>query len=196
MLLVVVKSALIPGQTNAESDHSLLVNARIVTEERPSLSEKTIIGLHVMKETVWFFDPVSNHPEQRPIEPNMKKTVKSAHAANKEHLEKEKEMERKNKEERKQTEVTEKEKKVKAKLLKKKESSAKSEEDIHEQDRTAREELKTADELLKDAKTKLDEALSFASVSKSIVSIAKMMLGTATAECEEIMTKLDKIREE
>ena len=62
-----------------------------------------------MKEAVWFFDPVSNQPEQIPVEPNMKKAVKSALAAYKEHLEKEKEMESKKKEdERNQKEMTEK----------------------------------------------------------------------------------------
>ena len=98
MLPVVVKSTLVLAQTNAESEGSLSVNTRIVTEERPSLGEKTIIGLHVVKEAIQFFDPVSNWPEKIPIEPNIKKAVKSAHAAYKEHFEKEKEMERKRKE--------------------------------------------------------------------------------------------------
>ena len=39
---------------------SLSVNARIVTDDRSLLGEKTIIGLHVVKEAVQFFDPVSN----------------------------------------------------------------------------------------------------------------------------------------
>ena len=123
VLPVIVKLALVVAQANAESECSLSVNARIVTEERPSLGEKIMFGLHVVKGErymcVWFFDPVSYQPEQIPIEPNMKKAVKSADAPYKEHLEKEKEMERKEKEEeRKQKEMTEKEKKVKAKLLK------------------------------------------------------------------------------
>ena len=127
VLPVVVKSALVLAQTNAESAHSLSVNATIVPEERPLLGEKTTIGLHVMKVAVWFFDPVYNWPEQIPIEPTMKKAVKSAHAAYKEHMKKEKEMERKKKE------MKEKEKKEKAKLPKK-ESFKKSEEGLHEQE--------------------------------------------------------------
>ena len=55
----VIKFALVLAQTNAESERSLSVNARIVTQERGSLSEKTIIGLHIVKEAVTFFDPVS-----------------------------------------------------------------------------------------------------------------------------------------
>ena len=58
LLPVVIKCALVPAQTNAETECSLSVNARIVTQERTSLSEKTIVGLHVMKELsgcfVWF----------------------------------------------------------------------------------------------------------------------------------------------
>ena len=57
-----------------------------------------------MKEAVWLFDPVSNQPEQIPVEPNMKKAVKSAHAAYKEHLVEEKELERKKKKNRKREE--------------------------------------------------------------------------------------------
>ena len=47
---MVIKSALIPGQTNAESEHSLSVNARVVTQDRTLLNEETIVGLRVVKE--------------------------------------------------------------------------------------------------------------------------------------------------
>ena len=40
LLPVVIKSALLLAQTNAESECSLSVNTRIVTQERASLSEK------------------------------------------------------------------------------------------------------------------------------------------------------------
>ena len=59
-LPVVVKSALVLGQTNAQSEQSLSVNARIVTQDRASLVEKTIVGLHVVKDAVRFFDPLRN----------------------------------------------------------------------------------------------------------------------------------------
>ena len=55
LLPVVVKSAHVLVQTNAESECNLSVNARIVTQERASLSKKMIVGLHVMKEVVRFF---------------------------------------------------------------------------------------------------------------------------------------------
>ena len=65
------------------------MNARIVIQERASLGEKTIISLHISKETVKFFDPVSNRPEMIPITEYLKKSVRSAHLAYKAHLEEE-----------------------------------------------------------------------------------------------------------
>ena len=56
----VAKSALVLAQTNADSEHNLSVNARIITDDRSLLGEKTIIDLHIVKEAVRFFDPVSS----------------------------------------------------------------------------------------------------------------------------------------
>ena len=85
LLPVVIRSALVLAQTIAESEHSLSANARIVTQERAPLSEKkTIVGLHVMKEVVRFFSPVCNQPEKIPVSQDLKKAVRSAHAAYKE----------------------------------------------------------------------------------------------------------------
>ena len=64
LLPTVIKSVLVLGKTNADSERSLSVNARIVTEGRTLLNERTIIGLHVVKDGVKFFDPVSNRPEK------------------------------------------------------------------------------------------------------------------------------------
>ena len=47
-----IKSALVLAETNAESERSLSINARIVTQEGASLGEKTIAGLHVLKDAV------------------------------------------------------------------------------------------------------------------------------------------------
>ena len=71
----VIKSAPVLAQTNAESEWSLSVNARIVTQERASLGEKTIIGPHIVKEAVKFFDSVSYRPEMNPITEDLKKSV-------------------------------------------------------------------------------------------------------------------------
>ena len=69
-----MKSALVLGQTNAHSEQSLSVNASIVTQDRASLDEKTIVGLHVVKDAVRFFEPLTNRPELIPVE-----DVTSAH---------------------------------------------------------------------------------------------------------------------
>ena len=109
LLPTIIKSALILGQTNAESEHSLPVNARVVTKERALLGEKTIVGLHVVKEAVRFFDPISNQVENINITEELKRSVKCAHAAYKEHLEKEREeKERKREEAQKEKEIAEK----------------------------------------------------------------------------------------
>ena len=52
----VVKAGLVLAQMNAESERSLSVNARIVTE-RGNLGEKTIVGLGAVKDAVRFSDP-------------------------------------------------------------------------------------------------------------------------------------------
>ena len=57
-----IKSALTLAQANADSECSLSVNAQIVTEDRASLGEKTIVGLRVLREAVQFCDPVGHRP--------------------------------------------------------------------------------------------------------------------------------------
>ena len=59
----VIKSGLVLAQTNAESECSLSVNARIVTKDRALLGEKTIVGLHVIKDAVRFYDPELSRPQ-------------------------------------------------------------------------------------------------------------------------------------
>ena len=194
ILPVVVKSALVLTQTNAESEHSLSVNARIVTNDRSLLGEKTIVGIHTLKEAIWFFDPDNKQPEKIEINSNLKKAVKSAHAAYRDHLEREKEMESKKKEEeRRLKELAEKEKEEKE-MLKKKESLAKSEEGLDEQEKIARE-LKAADSVLQDANKKLKDAMASASIDRNSLRTADLMLETASAAQQKAMTKLDKIRE-
>ena len=160
-----IKSALVLAQANAESE-SLSINARIVTQERASLGEKTIVGLHVLKDAARFFDPVSNQPERIPITQDLKWSVKLAHSAYKECLEAEKREEAKRIEAQKQKEMTEKEKREKERLIEKKESLAKTEKDLNEQESKARQEIEATDELLNDATSKLQDALSSTTLSK------------------------------
>ena len=156
-----IKSALVLAQTNAESERRLSINTRIVTRERASLGEKTIVGLHVLKDAVRFLDPVSNQPERIPITQDLKQSVKVAHSSYKECLEAEKREEAKWIEEvQKQKEMTEEEKREEERLIEKKESPANTEEDLNEQESKARQELEAADELLNEATSKLQDALS------------------------------------
>ena len=67
VLSCVINSVLVLAQANAESERSLSISARIVMQERASLGEKTVVGLHVLKDAVSSFDPVSNQPERIPI---------------------------------------------------------------------------------------------------------------------------------
>ena len=151
LLPTIIKSALILGQTNAESEHSLSVSARVVTKERTLLGEKIIVGLHVVKEAVRFFDPISNQVEKINITEELKRSVKFAHAAYKEHLEKGREEKETKREEAQKKKIAEKTQRERERLTKKKESLAKSEESLNEQEQKARQELGVADELLKDA---------------------------------------------
>ena len=96
-----IKSALVLAQTNAESERSLSVNARLVAKDRASLGEKTIVGLHVVKEAVRFYDPVHSRVEIIPITQELKKSVRTAYSTYKDGLQREREEEEKKKEEAK-----------------------------------------------------------------------------------------------
>ena len=58
------------AQTNAESERSLSVNARIVTKDRALLGEKTIVGLHVIRGAVRFYDLELSRPQMIPVTKN------------------------------------------------------------------------------------------------------------------------------
>ena len=191
LLPAVIKSALTLGQTNAESERSLSVNAAIVTQKRTLLSENTIIGLHVVKEAVRFFDPVSNEPEKIAITDDLRRFVRNAYAAYKERLKREREDEEKNRQEvQRMKEISEKAKKEKERLLEKKKSLELTEDNLNEQEEKARQKLSVADELLKDATSKLDSTLASKPINTNSITAAKMMLETASVKREEAMDEL------
>ena len=195
LLPAVIKSALTLGQTNAESECSLSVNAAIVTQERTLLSENTIIGLRVVKEAVRFFDPVSNQPEKIAITDDLRRFFRNARAACKERLEREREDEDKKRQEvQRMKEISEKAKKEKERLLEKKKSLELTEDNLNEQEEKARQKLSVADELLKDATSILDSALASKPINTNSITAAKMMLETASVKREEAMDELDEIR--
>ena len=102
-LPTLIKSGLVLAQTNAESECSLSVNARIVTKDRALLGEKTIVGLHVIKNAGRFYDPELSRPQMIPFTEELKMPVRQAHSAYRDHLEKE----RKREEARKKKESSE-----------------------------------------------------------------------------------------
>ena len=124
LLSVIVKSALILGQTNAESECSLSVNARVVTQDRSLLNEETIIGLRVVKEAVQFHDPISHQPEKIVITEELNRYARSAYTSYQEWLKREQE-EKEEAEKRKA--ISEKVQKERDRLLEKKASMPKAE---------------------------------------------------------------------
>ena len=80
-LPLVIKFGLVFAQTNAESERSLLRNARVVTSERSALGEATITGLHTVKEAVRCYDPVNGQPENIAITKELMRSVRLAHTA-------------------------------------------------------------------------------------------------------------------
>ena len=193
----VIKSALVLGQTNAECERSLSINAKVVTSDRPFLSNETIVGTRVVKEAVRFYDPVSNQPEKILITEELKKQVRSSHALFKEHQEREK---RKRKERRKKMRkeekgILEKKKKEREKMVQRKESLNRSADSLKEEEMKAIKKLDTADELVKDGTAKLDTALARSLISESSVDAAKMMLQKGNATRAGAKEELAKIRE-
>ena len=196
LLPAVIKSALTVGQTNAESERSLSVNAAIVTRERTLLSENTIIGLLCCRRSCKVFDPVSNQPEKIVITDDLRRFVRNVHAAYKEGLEREREDEEKKRQEvQRMKEISEKAKKEnERRLLEKKKSLELTEDNLNEQEEKARQKLSVADEPLKDATPKLDSTLASKPINTNSITAAKMMLETASVKREEAMDELDEIR--
>ena len=128
LLRVIVKSALVLGQINAEYECSLSVNARVVTQDRSLLNEETVIGLGGVKEAVWIHDPISHQPEKIFITEELKRYVRSTYTSYQEWLKREQEEKEGEKEEaEKRKAISEKVQKERDILLEKKASMFKAE---------------------------------------------------------------------
>ena len=194
-LIPVVKTALVLCQNNADSERSLSVNGRIVTKDRPLLGEQTIVGLHAVKDAVKYFDPVHNRPEMVPLSKELKRSVRQAHSAYKERLQKEKEQEEKKKEEeRRQKELQERVQKEKQQMLAKQESLAKDESRLNEEEEQIKERLEAADALLSQASTRLQEALAIKPLNKTAVEAATMILETANLKRKQALDAYEGVR--
>ena len=96
-----IKSCLVLAQANVDPEHSLSVNARVVTKERSRLGEQTIVGLRLLKDAVKFHDPVNCRPETIPVTKEMRKSARLAQSAYKAKLDEEMEKKKKKLEETK-----------------------------------------------------------------------------------------------
>ena len=81
LLPVVIRTALVQAQTCTESECQSMQELSLKKEHL--LVKKAILD-YVMKEVVRFYSPVCNQPEKIPVTQDLKKAVKSAHAAYKE----------------------------------------------------------------------------------------------------------------
>ena len=190
----VIKSALGLGQTNAECERSLSINARVVTSDRPFLSNETIVGTSVVKEAVRFYDPVSNQVEKIIITEELKKQVRYSHALYKENQERKKEDERKKKEEEeRRIQVSEETQREREKMVQRNESLKRSVDSLKEQEMKAISKVDAADEV-KEATDKLDAALATPPISTSSVTAANLMLQAANKTREKAKEELESIK--
>ena len=190
----VIKSGLVLAQTNAESERSLSINARVVTSERSLLGEATITGLRTVKEAVRFYDPVNSQPEKIAVTRDLKRSVRSAHTSYQARLKAEKlEEERKREEAEQKKKEAERVQKAKEDMAKSRQSLQESEHTLMHQEEVVKAELKAADELLSDATLKLHETLSATAINKQSVNVATMMLDTAKTKRDQAMQSLQKI---
>lgn len=164
-LPLVIKSGLVFAQTNAESERSLSINARVVTSERSALGEVTITGLRTVKEAVRFYDPVNGQPENLAITKELKRSVRLAHTAYQAQLKRKKEAQRIQK--------------AKEEMAKSRQSLEDSADTLMREEEVVKANFKAADELMSDATSKLHAALSATAVNKQTVNVATMMLDTA-----------------
>ena len=166
------------AQTNAESERSLSINARVVTSERSALGEVTIAGLRTVKEAVRFYDPVNGQPENIAITKELKRSVRLAHTVYQVRPKAEK-----LEEERKREEVEQKKKEVQ-RIQKAKEEMAKSRQSLED----------SADTLMREEEVTVVKAnLKATAVNKQTVNVATIMLDTAKTKRDQAMQSLEKI---
>ena len=191
-----VKSGLILAQMNAESERSLSINARIVTEERSHLGEKTIVGLRAVKDAVRFCDPVQLRPEKIDMSDALVRAVRSAHSHYRERLEQDKAAEKqKMAEKAKKDEEDARRKEEQKKMSEETRTLREREEILDEEEKEAMQEMETVDELLADGTAKLQRALSSSSCDTQKAKVAYIMIETAKASQERARTKLEAVRE-
>ena len=189
----VAKSGLILAQSNAESERSLSVNARIVTQERTILGERTIVGLRIVKDAVKFHDPENCRPEKIPLTDGLLTAVRSAHMHYRKRLdEEEAEKKKRDAEDKLKAEEVERKKREQEKLRQETRSLKEEGESLDRKEQELMEEMQTADELLSEGTVKLQTALSSGSkVDSQSAKVACLMIETVKSNQAQAKRKLE-----
>ena len=191
----VVKSGLVLGQMNADSERSLSLNGNIVTKDRCSLKEQTITGLRSVKEAVRFYDPQNNRPEKIPMTSTLKQAVRASHQTYTVRLEDERDRKiKRDQEEQKRKEEKEQVEKEKKQLSESRKTLALKENDLNKLENTAKSAMEVAGELINDASAKLQQALAGEGVDKNSAEVAFMMMDAAKAKREKAKKEMTEIR--
>ena len=194
-LSYIAKAALTLSHGNAAPERGFSVNNALVTQEKGSLAERSIVALRVVKEAIRLFGSSTNVPMTK----ELLQSVKRAHAEYALFLENERKRQVLEEEERKKKQEADETQRIKQKaknaLL----------EQLKEQDRLEESQLQeqdTARELISEASRKLTEALQGTGKDIQSAKVAQVMLtagndklNAAAKQLADIKQQKEKIQE-
>lgn len=188
-LSFVAKAALSLSHSNASPERGFSVNNALLTKEKGSLSERTIIGLRIVKEAIRLYGSVSDVP----ITKELLHAVKQAHSQYALFLENA----------RKQMLLEEEERKRKEKVDEDKKSMERTKSSLYEQlaeqeklEESQLLEQATARELISDASKKLTEAVQDSGKNVQAVKVAQMMLNAGNEQLNKTAKQLADIKQQ
>jgi hypothetical protein len=187
-LSFLAKAALTLSHSNAVPERGFSVNNSLLSKERASLSERTVIGLRVVKEAIRLFTSVSCIP----VTKDMLYAVKTAHSEYAVYLENEKKKELLAAEEKKRKQEAEEH----VKCIEKKKSDVREQlkqQDILEQAQVV--EQNSARDLISEAAKKLAVAVQGSGSNLQNAKVAQMMLDAGNQKLTETSKMLDDIRQ-
>ena len=191
----IAKAALTLSHGNAAPERGFSVNNAVVTQEKGSLAERSIVALRVVKEAIRLFGSSTNVPMTK----ELLQSVKRAHAEYGVFLENERKRQLLEENERKKKEQAEETQRIKEKaktalLEQLREQERLEESQMQEQD--------TARELISEASRKLTEALQGSGKDLQAAKVAQVMLtagndklNTAAKQLVNIRQQKEKIQE-
>ena len=185
----IAKAALTLSHGNAAPERGFSVNNALVTQEKGSLAERSIVALRVVKEAIRLFGSSTNVPMTR----ELLQSVKHAHAEYALFLENERKRQLLEEEERKKKEQAEETQRVKEKaksalLEQLKEQERLEESQLQEQD--------TARELISEASGKLTEALQGTGKDIQSAKVAQVMLSAGNDKLNAAAKQLANIKQQ